>query len=70
MTCVNERVTDVDPVALALRSVTVPGVDVVTVRVAEPETVSLVAVMTAGPAATAVTRPVLETVATLVLLLA
>ena len=37
----------------------------VTVRVAEPETPSLVAVITALPAPTALTAPVLETVATL-----
>ena len=39
----------------------------VTVSVADPETPSLVAVITALPAATAVTKPVLDTVATLVL---
>jgi hypothetical protein len=39
----------------------------VTVRVAVPDTPSLVAVITALPAVTALTRPVLDTVATLVL---
>jgi hypothetical protein len=42
----------------------------VTVSVAEPEIPSLVAVITALPAATALTAPVLETVATPVLVLA
>jgi hypothetical protein len=42
----------------------------VTVSVAEPEMPSLVAIIDAVPTATDVTKPVLETVATLVLLLA
>jgi hypothetical protein len=42
----------------------------VTVSVAEPEIPSLVAVITAVPTATALTAPVLDTVATLVLPLA
>ena len=59
---------------LPLFSVTVTNATgaatVVTLSVAEPLMLSLVAVITALPAATAVTKPALDTVATLVLLLA
>ena len=66
---------DCPTVRLLLFNVTVTdatggGSAALTVRVAEPETPSLVAVITAVPTATDVTKPALETVAMLVLLLA
>src|SRR5256885_6297160 len=61
----NVRVTEVSETALTARSVTLPVLEAAaTVTVAVPFTPSLVAVIEADPAATAVTSPLAFTVAT------